>query len=345
MAHAISQPHDIVLSVQGTEWHGLAKHEAQITSVEVEPLMFEIIESPSFAMVDGNLITIEGEKTLVADHRKCRPDLEPKDQLVHLHTPKDSYRVISNREIWNMMESALKGLGVKVTTAGTLEKGKKFFVSTDIGNAEQTINGDKFESYLNFVTSHDGTLAMKTYDSMTRIVCQNTLRASMQSAGDVGFSLYHTKNANLALENLPELLNSIIVGRTENKEVLEYLADFTIDSNMALAYATGYFCKITGEEKLATRSRNAAEKITDLFANGVSNHGRSLYDLFNASTEHWTSGDGVGRKSSPIDKVYKANFGAAADHKNRFFDMITNPNLRDNMLETGKKALILALAA
>lgn len=345
MAHAISLPHDKVLSVQGSEWHGLAELHPVISSVEVEPLMFDIIESPSYGMVDGNIITIPGEKTLLADYRKCRTDLAPEEQIVHLHTPKDSYRVISNREVWGVMEKSLLDLGVKITTAGTLEKGKKFFISTDIGSGQQVINGDKFETYLNFVTSHDGTLAMKAYDSMTRIVCQNTLRASMQTAGEVGFSVQHTKNANLALDNLPELINAILAGRADNKEILEYLADFQIDSNLALAYATGYFCKVTGEEMVSTRSRNAAESITNLFANGIGNRGRNLYDLVNGVTEYFTSGDGVGRKSTSADKAYKANFGAAADHKDRFFQMITSDHSRESMLDVGQKAIELALAA
>lgn len=343
MAHKIEQPFDQVLSVEGTEWHGLAQHLEVIGEEQVKPLLFDIIESPCFVKVDDLDTYLEDYKVLVADHRKCRPDLRPTQQLVPLHIPKAGYRIIDNREIWNTMSKALRDLDCKVTSVCTLERGKKFAISCDIGNSDLVINKDKFKANLNFVTSHDGTMAMETFDSMIRIVCMNTFQWSRNAATDK-FKVYHTKNASFALDGLGDLLNAILKGRAESKEVLEYLANHKCDANDALAMAAGYFCEATDSVKLSSRAMNAATEITNLFANGIGNAGRSLYDLLNGATEYWTTGEGTGKagRSDASSRVYRSQLGQAAEHKVRFLGMLSDETSRKDALAKGKDAIALA---
>jgi hypothetical protein len=346
MSHKIEQPHDIVLSVQGTEWHGLAQHVSAIGDDEVAPLLVPIVESPAFVTIDGVQTALEDYKVLVADHRGVRPDLVGSDALVPLHIPKAGYKVISNREIWEVMQKSLRDLDCKVTSVCTLERGKKFAISADIGSSDLVINKDKFKANLNFVTSHDGTMAMETFDSAIRIVCMNTFQWSRNAAADK-FKVYHTKNANFALDGLGDLLNAILKGRTELVEVMEYLANHACDANDALAMAAGYFCLETQEEEIGTRSYNAAQGISNLFANGLGNSGRNLYDLANGATEYWTHGEGVGAidkktrkpKATGAQRAYRSQFGSAASHKEKFVAMLANDDRRETALEIGRKAV------
>jgi hypothetical protein len=340
MSHKIEQPHDIVLSIAGTEWHGLANHVSAIGDSEVSPLLFDIVESPAFVTIDGETATLEDYKVLVADHRKVRPDLSGRDALVPLHIPKAGYKVISNREIWNVMQKSLRDLDCKVTSVCTLERGKKFAISCDIGSSDLVINKDKFKANLNFVTSHDGTMAMESFDSAIRIVCMNTFQWSRNLAVDK-FKVYHTKNAEFALEGLGDLLNAILKGRVELVKVMEYLADHACDANDALAMAAGYFCMATDakENKLATRSMNSAREIARLAAHGIGNAGRNLYDLANGATEYWTHGEGTGRKASLASRVYRSQLGSAADHKSRFITMLADSEVRPVMLTRGREAV------
>jgi hypothetical protein len=339
MSHKIEKPHDQVLSIQGTEWHKLATHLPVIGDDEVAPLLFDIVESPAFVMIDGEQATLEDYKVLVADHRKVRPDLSGRDALVPLHIPKAGYKVISNREIWNVMQKSLRDLDCKVTSVCTLERGKKFAISCDIGNSDLVINKDKFKANLNFVTSHDGTIAMESFDSAIRIVCMNTFQWSRNAAADK-FKVYHTKNAEFALEGLGDLLNVILKGRAELVKVMEYLAEHKCDPNTALAMAAGYFCITTDskDNKLATRSMNAAREIVHLFANGIGNRGRTLYDLVNGATEYWTSGEGTGKKATMASRVYRSQLGSAAEHKRNFIAMLSGSD-RVEMFNRGTEAV------
>lgn len=336
---------DMMLSTLGYSWHRKDTLVETIDEQTANPLFFEVIESPLMVNIDGQLVNMAGYKSLVADHRAVRPDLAPEDQLIPLHIPKDGYKVISNREIFSVAEKALKDVDAKITSVMTLESGKKFAMSVNLGDNVLKVNNDEIHAHLNFVSSHDGTLNMKAYDSTIRIVCMNTLRWSLESAGKVGFNVRHTKNAELALDNLPELLENILKGRVNFKEVMEYLETCKVDSNEALAMAAGYFMIESGAPKLSTRAFNSAQGIVNLFSNGLGNHGKSLYDLANGATEYWTSGDGVGRKADQATKSYKAEFGMAADHKNRFVELLANEDERNRAKEIGAEAVAEALAS
>ncbi len=347
MSSGIVKPHDMVLSVEGTEWHTAADHVEEINDVNIKPLLYPIQESPALVYVDGRQITLDKYKVLLADHRACRDDLDVADQIVPLHIPKNGYTPIPNGDVWTMIQESIKDLGARITSACTLERGKKFAVSVELKGSDMEIKvknrgKEKFKAFLNFVTSHDGTIAMNVFDSIIRIICMNTLRWSMEAMGDVRFKVYHTKNAKLAMDNLGELVNAILKGRANLAEVMEYLSSCKVDNNEAIAMAMGYFAKTTGTVELSTRAVNAANEITLLFARGIGNTGETLYDLANGATEYWTHGNGTGRSLSQGNRVYRSAMGSAADHKQAFVAMLANENSRKEMLKLGREALLAA---
>lgn len=336
--HGITE-NDVMYSTEGYSWHRLDRLVKKITKEEVSPVFNKIIEGKLQIEVDGEMVELEDYKALIADLR----GLGMSENMVPLHVPKAGYKVISNEEIFDAAVEAIKDVDAKITSIMTLENRKKFALSVNLGDDVMKVNGDEIHAHLNFVSSHDGTMNLKAYDSTIRIVCMNTLRWSLEAAGQVGFTIRHTKNAAIALENLPELVNAILTGRIQFKEVMEYLATCKVDSNEALAMAAGYFCLESGTPKLSTRSLNAANSIVDLFANGKGNNGKTLYDLANGATEYWTSGDGVGRNANDLAKSYKAEFGMAADHKSRFVELLADEDRRKTAKEMGKEALAEAL--
>lgn len=344
MAHMIDEKYDRVYSNEGTEWHGKAIQVNAIGDEEFDSLSHEIKEVELNPVIDGVPVRFDNHKLLIADVSNSRPDIvdaNPNDRYVPLHIPKARYGVISNKQVIDCMKQSFKDLGVKVTTAGTLESLKKFFVSVDIGECEQIINKEQFKCYVNFITSHDGTITMDAYDSVVRIVCMNTLNASREAAGQAGFKVYHTKNAQLAMDGMAELFNAILKGRANLREVMEYLANHKCEANDALAMAAGYFCLETDKEEIATRSFNAAQGIADLYANGLGNSGRTLYDLANGATEYWSHGEGVGSKAKTTggQRAYRSMFGSAASHKEKFVALLANDDRRATALEIGRKAV------
>lgn len=344
MSHGIEKT-DMMMSTEGYSWHRLDRLVQKIDEETATPLFFDIIESPLMVDIDGQSVPLQGYKSLVADHRAVRPDLAPEDQLIPLHIPRDGYKVIKNRDIFHAAQKAIEEVDGKITSIMSLESGKKFALTVNLGDDVLNVNKDEIHAHLNFVSSHDGSLNLKAYDSTIRIVCMNTLRWSLEAAGEVGFTIRHTKNAEVALDNLPELVNNILKGRVNFKEVMEYLESCKVDSNEALAMAAGYFMVESGSPKLSTRSLNAATEIVNLFANGKGNKGKTLYDLVNGATEYWTSGQGVGMKADANTRAYKSEYGMAADHKNRFVEILADEDRRNEAKDIGVEAIKEALAS
>ncbi len=347
MGHGIEEPWDMVDSIEGTEWHSMAKHREVIDDEVAKRHFFKIAQSPALVYLDGRQITLDKYKVLLADHRDCRDDLAEEDQIVPLHIPKAGYTPIPNGEVFSTLQAAIKDLGAKITSICSLERGKKFAVSVELNGSDMEIKiknrgKEKFKAFLNFVTSHDGTIAMNVFDSIIRIICMNTLRWSMDAMGNVRFKVYHTKNASLAMDNLGDLLNAILKGRANLADVMMYLSSNKVDHNDALAMAAGYFCLQTDKVELSTRCINAAEGIATLFARGIGNSGETLYDLANGATEYWTHGDGTGKTLGAGARLYRSAMGAAAEHKQAFVAMLANEDRRTQALKLGRDAIALA---
>jgi len=339
MSHMIIKPIDRVFSVQGPEWHQMAEVKTAITKTEADPLFFDIIETPLLPVVEGKQVNMKGWKALLGDMRN-RPDVP--DDFIPLHVPREGYTVVKNEAVWDALETALEGVDHKISTVGTLGEGKRFFVSVELGDSAQfSVNGDNFEAYLNFVTSHDGMMAVNAYDSMVRIVCQNTLDWSLSSAGDVGFKVFHTKGANLAVQNMGDLVNRILTGREEFIDRMKFLADQACSEIEARELTAGWFGrKKKSNEDMSTRMENTIDGIVDLFQNGQGNEGKTLYDLMNGATEYYTSGDGVGKSVSMAKRVSNARFGTASRHKSEFTSfLLSGDSTLAKYRDHGKKLL------
>jgi hypothetical protein len=342
---------DYTVSIAGTEWHGKAHHEAEINEVTAKNCFFPIVTgTPSVEIETVNdageaemkIIHLNDYKSVLADLRH-REDLPEHFRTFHpLHTPKDSYRPISNKEIWDCMTRSIAGLGVKITTIGTLDNCKKFYISVDLNGGEyQATNGDKFSSYLNFLTSHDGTMMFEARDSMIRVVCMNTFRWSRAYDGAVKVAVPHTKNAAASIENLGAYFQSVLYGRQRIMENMDYLQTLTLESPTEAAYAAaGFLSGRVGEraESLSTRSYNRAEEIKALTVRGMGNSGKSRYDLFNGFTEYFTHGDGAGGSKADKSKRWSVgNFGMAAKHKEDFLTLLTDEDSYRETVAYGEK--------
>jgi len=354
MGHGLIMPIDQVYSTEeyGYSWHQLDRivNKDSIDIDDIREILPPIIEVQAAAkLADGTYKDLQGRKVLLADYSQVRDNIpEGMEAEVLLHTPKDSYGVISNEQWFDCLKKSIEGTDCKITSAMTIHGGLKFIASAKVGDNVMKIkrqNGSKDTILMNliFATGHDGTMSGTAYDSGVRPICQNTFLASLMQKGDINLKVRHTKNASIAIENLPAVLNAILTSRVELKEVLEYLDSCKVDNNEALAMAAGYFLLDAKEKTLTTRSLNAATEIVALFSRGAGNNGETLYDLWNGATEYWTSGEGTGRNADQTTKRYKAAFGMASDHKRDFLNMLSDEEIRNKAKEIGKEALAEAL--
>lgn len=328
MSHNITEIDSIIVPAVNESyktWHGLEKKSQgdHITLQDVEDAGIHptIIESPVTAVINEQQVTLPNYKSLIAQTNM--------GELHPVHISKDKYSVIQNKEVWDSMETALTGIDHTISCVGTLGGLRKYFISVELGdNKFFEVNGDKFYGNLNFITSHDGSLAMQAYDSVLRLVCQNTLNWSLQASKNMEFKVHHKGNTGMIVNSLGKFINSILQGREHFKEVMEEFNSIDIYDNDIEDIVAGYFLlkdidrNNTIENGFSTRTANQIHEVSRLARTGLGNKGETLYDVFNGATEFWTSGDGVGKTTSAGKRAYSSEFGTASANKTQFTDYL-----------------------
>jgi hypothetical protein len=341
MAHKIQKPWDRVYSIVSREWHGLADLVKVINAEVIKPILCPIIEGEVYVSVDGESVRMN-DKALVADYRHCE-DIPEEDRLKALSVMGKDYYVIDNTSIFNTFQKAIEdhGLDAKIVTAGTVRGGKTFFMSLQQDDQSHEFkNGDKWDFYISVNSSHDGVDALTYYLCGFRSVCWNTIRWGCDAA-DTKVKIQHKKNAKLQLDSLPEIIMAMRNQQTEIIEALTHLAGITCDLPKAGRIISGYYSQLLqGEKELSMRTSNSVRGILDLFQNGQGNRGESMYDLVSGVTDYYTNGGGTGTNQKLEDRYFKANFGSAADHKERLVSLLMDKDSRSELEDLGAAVLL-----
>jgi hypothetical protein len=335
MAHRIHAPYDMVFSTESREWHGLAHKVPAISREVIKQILPPIVEGKISLSLDGENVTLEDQKALVADYR-FREDIPAGQRIRPLSVMGKDYCVIDNGTVLEVVEKALTdyGLDARICTAGTVRSGRHFFLSLQQAeNSVELQSGDKWEFYLNLTTSHDGTDSLNAYMCSFRTVCYNTLRAGLDGA-DNRVRIYHTKNAALQMDSLPEILVAMRNQQEDTVQALALLAGIKCDWARARRIVSGYFANLQGpakdgSAKFSTRTANTVEGILETYRGGKGNRGETLYDLLNGVTEYYSHGEGTGQKATAADRAFRAQFGGAAEHKERFMGLLRDPEARE----------------
>jgi len=345
MSHEIEHT-DTVISTK-KEWHGLEiiKEELHPTIVDSDHrnVYFDIHEGTAYADVDTDkrqeLVDLSstqdglphsGVMELLSTWSECPHNKiltrEYEGFRYGLGIPTSKYKSIENMKLVQAVCNSLDDEGIKYTiqTLGTLKQGKLFFASIEIADdAERVINGDNFQFYLNLLQSHDGSYAMTMFDSNMRVVCSNTFKASLNQQGDLAIKIKKTSNAELRLEEAGRTVANIYKGRDQFVYMMKRFAEVACDTKKAEQLISAYKgIDMDTNTILSTRAFNQVVDISHLHENGIGNKGETLYDLFNAVTEYYTSGNGTGHDNGTADRSWKkytsSEFGGGADAKAGF---------------------------
>jgi len=340
MAHEIEQNVDKIFTYGEPAWHRLdINHKVPLTKEHISPLFIPFIEGQASVTIDGIETPLEGWKTIVADLR----DSDIEGDFRPIHVASDKYEILQNEALFDALRESLEGINYKIVSAGTLSGLKNFFVSVEF-DGESNINlpdGSECKAFFNLYTSHDGSKNASFYDSVLRIVCQNTARASYQSRGNQGFNIAHTKNASVRIMNMAQIFNDTLHGRHVFEEKMAELYSIECDLSKAERFVAGFLAdKTKAEEKLSTRTFNQMTEIVALAWNGAGNRGGNLFYLAQGATEYWTRGNGTGGANKDLGrKAFSSEFGLGMDNKCNFLSALSNPSQREKFIKRGDLVL------
>lgn len=159
-------------------WHGLGQELTEDSPIETwiteAGCDWNAMESPVFFRAGDERVNYPDKKVLYRS-----------DTLKPLSIVGKDFKVVQPREVIEFFRDLVGDAGMKLSTAGTLFEGTRFWALAETGKFEvlNKIAPDEIRGHLLLVTAIDGTLATSASFVSTRVVCQNTLKIAMNEEG------------------------------------------------------------------------------------------------------------------------------------------------------------------
>lgn len=221
-----------LMYVRETPWHGLGTkvEEAPTSSeaIKLAGLDWKVNQQPVYT--DNNIV-IPNYKANVRD----------KDNKV-LGIVTDRYKIVQNSEAFDFTDNLI-GDDCKYETAGSLAGGRKIFLLARM--PERLILEEKFDPYICFTNTHDGSGSIKAVMTPIRVVCQNTLNLALSTAsrswstrhvGNLEVKMEEARNtlmmANNYMDELTKVSDQLAHTKITEDEVNKFIDElFPIDEN------------------------------------------------------------------------------------------------------------------
>ena len=199
-------------SVKEKAWHGLGQIVEQYPTsedaIKFAGLDYEVVKSPLFTKGSGIIQTADSIEI-------GSNELEVPNYFANIRTDNNAvlgvvgkdYHIVQNCEAFNFFDAIVGGSqGILYETAGALGQGERIFITAKLPDYIRVGNGDDVtEMYIFLTTSHDGSGSITAAFTPIRIVCQNTLNASLRSMSNV-VRIKHTSGAKQHLENAHKVM-------------------------------------------------------------------------------------------------------------------------------------------
>ena len=326
MAHEIDMSKGVAASWSNKvqAWHKLSTvtHDLKTSEeiLQLSGLNFDVIKEPIY-LGNGKII-----KDSFATVRQDTGDA--------LGVVGSKYVVTQNRNSFKFFDEVIGSEDVTYETAGALRGGKIIYVTAKL-NEGMKINGkDPHDLYINFYNIHDGSGSIKIYPSITRVVCANTLSASLHDNKKNkrgGLSVRHTANQTVRLSQGKDLLKISREEFQEKKEFLEKLSTVMVSNQTSKELALQLICDYAELDSIAkneplsvvlsTRKYNIYNSLINSINNGVGQKelGDNAYKFLNGIT-YYTSQV----KGKQEERQYDTFFGSSLDMQNKALNLVSN---------------------
>lgn len=293
-------------SVQEKAWHGLGQivedYPTSEEAIKHAGLDYEVVKSPLFTKGSGITETENGMEV-------SSSELEVPNYFANIRTDNNAvlgvvgkdYHIVQNHEAFSFFDAIVGGgEGILYETAGALGNGKRIFITAKLPDYIRVGNGDDVtEKYIFLTTSHDGSGSITAAFTPIRIVCQNTLNASLRNMSNV-VRIRHTSGAKQRLENahkvmglantlsnqLQDIFNNWTTVKVSDQEVKKLIRLALCPNKETLEYI-----KKGAEDELSTVFKNTVE---DAFAYAMVSDTQqmdttkgTLFGVYNAVTGYY----------------------------------------------------------
>lgn len=225
-----------------------------------------------------------------------------------------NYNIVQPKEMLEFFRDIVSENGFKLSTAGTLFGGKRFWALASIGEEANVIGNDLMKGFLLITSSCDGTMATTVKPTSVRVVCNNTLSMAMgKSDGTVKVS----HRTNFDHKRVKDQLG--IVHGTFGSFIRQtrQLAQHEISKMRARDMTARLLVDSGTVTKAEPEKSNGFNSIMSLFERGKGNFGKTAWDWVNGVTE-WV--DHEQRAKSESHRIANAWYGNGDKLKSLAFE-------------------------
>ena len=231
------------------------------------------------------------------------------------------YNIVQPEAVVGFFGDLAKTGGFSIETVGSLKQGRRIWALARIGENAKILD-DQVAPYLLLATSYDGTMATVAKFTTVRVVCNNTLQASLKnSAGKTQVSIPHSikfdpeqAKADLGIATDSWSLFRLKAERMAGHKISDYAADAWVQELLE-----PHTQHMTDEQVKKTRGY---QRIMDLFHGGQLGTGQDAIDgtvwgLLQATAQY------IDHEKGRTDdgRMDAAWFGPGAKMKERAFEL------------------------
>lgn len=175
---------------------------------------------------------------------------------------------MQNREAFNFFDAIVGGGdGILYETAGALGNGERIFITAKLPDYIRVGNGDDItEKYIFLTTSHDGSGSITAAFTPIRIVCQNTLNASLRNMSNV-VRIKHTSGAKQRLENAHKVMGLANTLSNQLQDIFNNWTKVRVTDSEVKKLIQLALCP--NKETLDLLKKGAEEEVSTVFKNTV----------------------------------------------------------------------------
>jgi len=316
MAHMVQQ----MAYVGATPWHGLGKPMAAGQPVNDKWRIesgfnwdAELRQVYYSKKINGRNVptAIKGRFTLVRD-----------DTQESLGVVSDRYKIVQPKEVLEFYRDLVADNGFEMETAGCLDGGRKIWALAKTGKNTRIMGQDQVGGYVLLATSYDGKMATIAKLTTVRVVCWNTLSASLNEDGQTQVSVGHNavfneRNVKMQLglidgawDNFVDNANILAQTKFTPAASLEFINRVIGDNAAKMDKKTGKVVASKQTEKLIHLAHNGKGQDYRA-ANGT------YWGLVNAVTEYYDHH----AKGKQDNRMNSAWFGRGDNIKQKAFSV------------------------
>lgn len=290
-------------------WHGLGQELTENASLDVwrteSGMDWEIKSSPVEYKIDGMEESVDYPAKRI---------LYRSDTGAPLSIVSKDYKEVQPGEVLDFFKDLVELQGMKLSTAGVLFGGRRFWALADTNHACDVLGNDRVKGMLLLTTSCDGSIATTAQFTSVRVVCNNTLALSLNTTGNRTSISHRSVFDPLALkdklglidkqwESFRQTINDMSKIKMSDKDTANFVFDLIVPDAQPEATKT---------------MEKEVSAILNTIRNGMGTNKAygTLWGVLNGITEHV---DHKGRGRSADTKLWNTWYGIGAKVKEEAF--------------------------